>query len=113
MERNIVEAIQNITLGGGIALAAYFMRPLWVSIGRWLEARGGLKGSPSESYAGRLASLEKFQTEAEGNHFTDLERLMEDVRELQGESRETRKEVGNIRERLVRIETKMNGSLHT
>lgn len=113
MDQTIFNAIQGASLGGGIALAAYFMKPLWASLGNWLDSLHMGKTSTHESYGGRLTSLENFQATAEGNHFTDLERLMEDVKDLQVESRETRKEVGNIRERLVRIETKMNGSLHT
>lgn len=110
MEQNILDAIQNISLGGGIAFAAWMMKPVWSGIHEWLKGR---RATQEGTLGDRLNVLEKFQATAEGNHFTDLERLMEDVRDLQGESRETRKEVGNIRERLVRIETKMNGSLHT
>ena len=53
----------------------------------------------------RLEELESFKSVMESNHLHDIEELKDDVKSLKSDMRD-------VRERVVRIETKLNGKLN-
>jgi hypothetical protein len=58
----------------------------------------------NSSDGSRLSELERFKLKVEQNHLHDIDEMKDDIKRLWSE-------VSNIRERLVRIETKLNGKL--
>lgn len=87
----------------------YFTWPFFSAFLMFLLYKAGILGAIT-SWAtrqpnnGRIDVLESFKETIEGNHLHSLEKLIEKVDKLDDE-------IGNIRERLVRIETRLNGKL--
>ena len=100
MEDLIFSLIETISWPGAVALVMFlaYKSGLFGALSKKL-ANG--KSSPESDT--RIKDLEDFKLEAETNHFHDLNELKSDMKELKNE-------IVLIRERLVRLETKLNGN---
>ena len=82
----------------------------------WLLYKSGVLGALASRLKkngdeGRIGELETFRVEAETNHFHDIADIKNNMKELWRAANEQRKDIGSIRERLVRLETKIfNGN---
>lgn len=92
---SILTILQSFSLGGGIALAALVFSP----VGKAIASRLTKNGNGDK----RIDELLAFKEESEQNHFHDLAELKEEVKNLRNEMQDTR-------ERLIRLETKINGN---
>ena len=95
---NELQTIQGLGLVGGLAVIAWALRPLWAAWGSRLRKNGDDK---------RITELQNFKLDAEENHFHDLEGLKEDVGRIWQVISKVQNDVGNIRERLAKLETKV------
>ena len=68
------------------------------------------KQKPNGEVDDRMSALEAFRLKAETNHFHDLTNVMEDIKEIKGHMHEIRNEHKDTRERLIRVEVKVNGN---
>lgn len=99
--------LNSIGWAGALVLVAWAMRPVWAALQDWVSRReyGEKESSGLED---RLYELEQFKTEAETNHFHDLEGVMGEVKELRRDFDDFR--VGMER-RLTRLESRVfNGN---
>src|SRR3990167_11085197 len=91
---NELELIQSLGSISGFALIAWALRPLWSALASRLKKNG---------QDDRVEELVKFREEVEHNHFNDIAELKTDMRGV-------RQEVSSLKERLMRLETKvLNG----
>ena len=68
------------------------------------------KTEPSEETDARMSNLESFRYNAESNHFHDLENLKEDMREVKASMNQLYGHITDTRERVIRLEVKVNGN---
>ena len=93
-----LELIQNITALGLIALFLIVMKPLIKVLAQKLSDK--LNGTNGYS------RLEERINKIEGNHLEDVYRRLDN---LERDTREMRDEIEEIKIRLVKIETRLNG----
>ena len=93
----IIETLQPLTLGGGIALFGYFMWPVFKSLSRWIDSKTGGPGLP------------QLQTQVdliESNHLHEInERLDKATNFCSGQFDRLDVRLDNISDRLIKLET--------
>ena len=97
--KDLINNFQYITWPVSIALIAYFMRPIWSSLSTWFQRQ------PNNS---RIDNLEGFREDLENNHFHDIQEVKDSVKQINRDLIEIREDVGDLKGRIIRVETKIN-----
>ena len=103
MEDLVFKVLGTLSIPGVVGLIAYLL----YKSGVFTAIADKIKGKTDNS---KIAGLEKFQFEAENNHFTDLDRLLKDNEKLWTSIEAVREQGAENSKNIAYILGRLNGS---
>jgi len=110
METQIIQLVKDISWPGAVAVVALAMRPFIPIFLSKFNTKNG-ENKSGATVAKQVAELQQFKVKAETNHFTDLERLLNDNEKIWTTISDLQKEVSRNSQDIAYIRGKIgNGN---